>query len=171
MCVAHYAESRREVFPACKGTFHLISNWHRTIFADKSAQVRLHADEIITCGRFREEIFSRVLILFHFGFAAGHRMKSLACNGPSGLHVWQGSQNVAGLSMRFHEHFRNLWIGLGQSMHRRPVLASLPCLANHLREVQGSLTELAPYAFPGEETPERAEKPRNTEARCTNTNI
>ncbi|WP_427788426.1 hypothetical protein ACE15W_04350 [Bifidobacterium catenulatum subsp. kashiwanohense] len=41
----------------------------------------------------------------------------------------------------------------------------------HLREVQGRLTELAPYAFPGEETPERAEKPRNTEARCTNTNI
>lgn len=28
----------------------------------------------------------------------------------------------------------------------------------HLREVQGRLTELAPYAFPGEETPERAEK-------------
>ena len=76
-----YAESRREVFPTCKGTFHLISNWHRTIFADKSAQVHLHADEIITCGRFREEIFSRVLI--HFGFAAGHRMKSLACDGPS----------------------------------------------------------------------------------------
>lgn len=28
----------------------------------------------------------------------------------------------------------------------------------HLREVQGRLTELAPCAFPGEETPERAEK-------------
>ena len=28
----------------------------------------------------------------------------------------------------------------------------------HLREVQGRLTELAPYAFPGEETPEWAEK-------------
>ena len=28
----------------------------------------------------------------------------------------------------------------------------------HLREVQGRLTELAPYAFPREETPEWAEK-------------